>query len=260
MNLFNNARETSRQIPPAERKEFRIVGSKGGAGIPQWLISLMPAHRTFVEAFGGRGKIIRTKVAAARNILIELDGDTLTKFEQLWMENYFPADLEAINGCALEWLPRLQLTGNDLVYADPPYLRRVCADKTRRYYRHDGATDEWHNKFLDVITSLRCMVIVSGYESDLYAARIGNWRSAYKWTVNRGGARVKEFVWMNFQEPALLHDTRFVGDNFTDRQRVTRKMDRWEKNFLKMSPGEQWAMYWRLGGVLADNPPGLARH
>lgn len=247
----------SYEIPnPPPTKPKRFVGSKGGAGVAQWLISLMPSHRIYVEAFLGRGVIMRTKLPASENIGIEIDGDTLSEFDVMhWQDN--PFDLQTVNGDALTILPAAQLPADALVYCDPPYLGTVRLDTNRRYYKHDAMSPEWHAQFLDVVTALRCMVIVSGYESELYNTRLAGWRTAYKWTVNRAGARVKEFVWLNFEEPALLHDSRFVGGNYTKRQQVKRKAERWRKNFEAMPPGERWAIYDVLSAVVDAAPPAL---
>lgn len=231
----------------------RFVGSKGGAGIAQWLISLMPPHTHYVEAFLGRGVVMQKKLRASVNIGIEIDGDTLRKF---WLGR----DYDWLNlSCddTLQVLPRLDLSQSALVYADPPYLGTVRIDENRRYYKHDALSPEWHEQFLDVMLSLRCMVIVSGYESELYHTKLAGWRTAYKWTVNRAGAAVKEFVWMNYQEPSLLHDSRFVGDNYTDRQRVKRKMERWKKNFIALPADDRWAMFAALASVVDDEMPAL---
>ncbi len=232
----------------------RFVGSKGGAGIAQWLISLMPPHTHYVEAFLGRGVVMRRKLEASVNIGIEIDADTLAKF---WFGQDGFDHVRLSCNDALTELTLLDLPQSALVYADPPYLGTARKDINRRYYKHDALSNEWHERFLDVMLSLRCMVIVSGYESELYHAKLAGWRTAYKWTVNRAGAAVREFVWMNYQEPSLLHDARFVGDDFTDRQRVKRKMERWKKNFVALPADERWAMFAALASVVDDQMPAL---
>lgn len=242
-------------VPPTEAKEqdSRFVGSKGGAGIAQWLISQMPPHTHYVECCLGKGVVYQRKLPASVNIGIEPDGDTLRDF---WFGRDM-GDIELICGDCLEYLPRLELPQSALIYADPPYLRSACADQSRRYYRFDQPDAEWHERFLDAMLAQRCMVMVSGYESELYHRKLSHWRTSYKWTVNRGGAAVKEFCWMNFETPVLLHDSRYVGDNYTDRQRVKRKMERWKKNFLALPADERWAMFAALSSVVDDGMPAL---
>lgn len=247
---------------PRTHSQKQFTGSKGGSGIAQWLISLMPAHRVYLEGCLGTGVIYSAKLPALENILIELDGDTLTRFEQRLFERghlsqYWPT---CINGDCVAIAPTLNLPRDALAYFDPPYPGDVREDKGRAYYASDRRpggtlTLEWHEAFLTMLQALPCMVMVSGYECELYNVKLAKWRTSYKWTVNRAGAKVKEFVWMNFAEPALLHDPRFVGGNFTDRQRVKRKQDRWRKNFLAMPPAERWAMYETLSSVVDDSQP-----
>lgn len=257
--------QTEILVPPqpgVTNREPRFVGSKGGAGIAQWLISLMPAHRVYLEGCLGRGVIYNTKLPALENILIELDGATLTRFEQRLFESgttshYWPT---CINGDCVAIVPTLNLPADALCYFDPPYPGDVRIDAGRAYYASDKRpggtlTLEWHEAFLTMLQALPCMVMVSGYECELYSKLLDGWRTSYKWTVNRAGAKVKEFVWLNFQEPALLHDPRFVGGNYTDRQRVKRKMERWKKNFLALPPDERWAMYETLSSVVDVSQP-----
>ena len=50
-----------------------------------------------------------------------------------------------------------------LVYLDPPYLgERV------KGYDHDENSEEFHRRLLDIAIKAKCMVFISGYESDLY--------------------------------------------------------------------------------------------
>jgi len=50
-----------------------------------------------------------------------------------------------------------------LIYLDPPYLgKRVRGDD------HDANSEEFHEKLLAVAMKAKCMVFISGYESELY--------------------------------------------------------------------------------------------
>lgn len=235
-------------------KADRFVGSKGGSGIAQWLISLMPVHTHYVEAFLGKGVVLRTKLRASVNVGIEEDAETLRRY---WFDRGDVDWLELICGDALEYLPRLGLPPTALVYADPPYPGAVRIDTHRRYYTNDKLDDAWHGRFLDAMLALRCMVIVSGYENSFYNEKLAGWRTSWKWTIDRGGNRVREFVWLNFEAPALLHDPRFVGGNFTDRQRVKRKIERWRTKFKAMPAEERFAMFDALSQCMDEELPAL---
>jgi DNA adenine methylase len=84
--------------------------------------------------------------------------------------------------------------------------------------------------------------MISGYHSELYSIRLAGWRTSSFWTVDRRGNPKEEICWMNFAAPQQLHDARFVGGNFTDRQRVRRKCERWKRKFAAMAPGERTAI------------------
>jgi len=226
------------------RQNDYLVGSKGGAGIAQWIISQMPVHRTYVEAFLGKGVILRTKLSAARNIGIEVDPKVISRF---WIRQ--PKTLEIFQADALALLPALKLDGTALVYADPPYLGSARGQANRSYYNHELLSQAGHERLLSVLTGLQAMVLVSGYASRMYDEALRGWRKSSKWTVTRGGRRVQEWLWMNFDPPALIHDTRFIGDDFTDRQAIKRKIARWKKKFLAMPPGVRFAILEALTGA-----------
>jgi hypothetical protein len=48
-----------------------IVGSKGGAGVAQRIISLMPSHELYIEAFAGLAAVGRLKRPADCDIFVE---------------------------------------------------------------------------------------------------------------------------------------------------------------------------------------------
>jgi DNA adenine methylase len=53
--------------------------------------------------------------------------------------------------------------------------------------------------------------------------------------VTRSGRVATEHLWFNFPEPVALHDYRFLGQNFRERERIKRKKSRWV-NRLKTMP------------------------
>ena len=227
---------------------MRFVGSKGGSGIAQWIISAMPYHRLFVEGFAGTGKITKTKLPAARTLWIERDRQTISDYLRRYTETHRDVAIKA--GDAFKILPTLKLDRTGLVYLDPPYLQESRSWQRRSYYRHELLTVEDHKRLLDLARTLPCNVMISGYWSELYASVLDGWRSDFKWTVTRRGKAVKEWLWMNFPPPALLHDTRFVGTDFTDRQRIKRKVARWSKKFLAMPAHERGAIWDALNSAV----------
>jgi site-specific DNA-adenine methylase len=218
--------------------EKRFVGSKGSAGVAQWIISAMPAHRVYVEPFLGKGVVLQLKKPAAVSIGIDYDAGVIDSY---WRRHAQPG-LAIIEGDALAMLPVLKVEPDWLIYADPPYLgsARSCQ---RRYYRREMFTEAAHDALLSFLTGLQCMVMISGYASSLYSRRLAGWTVKTFWTVNRRGKRCQETLWSNFAEPKTLADTNHVGNNFTDRQRIKRKACRWTKKFLAMGDHERQAIW-----------------
>ena len=44
---------------------------------------------------------------------------------------------------------------------------------------------------------------------------------------------------MNFPAGLVLHDTRFLGEGYRERERLNRKKRRWSSRFAAMPPGER---------------------
>ena len=64
--------------------------------------------------------------------------------------------------------------------------------------------------------------------------------------------RREETVWLNFK-PAVLHDTRFLGETFRDRQTFKRKRARWVSRFRGEPMGVQQAILADLSSAFAGN-------
>ena len=103
-------------------------------------------------------------------------------------------------------------------------------------------TAEQHERLLEVVLELPCMVQVSSYANELYSERLKGWRLVTFQTTNRAGDATVEHLWMNYPEPIALHDTRYLGDSFRERERIKRKRERWLKRLQTMEPAERYAM------------------
>src|SRR5258705_8634145 len=57
-------------------------GSKGGAGVSEKLISLMPKHRTYIAGFAGHDAVYWRKKRAERSIVIDVDAQVYTWWSQ----------------------------------------------------------------------------------------------------------------------------------------------------------------------------------
>lgn len=170
------------------------------------------------------------KVAAEKNIGIDLDPDVVS----IWRERNSPS-FEVIEGDALYFLKEFPYTGTELIYADPPYLPQTR--KRKRVYRHDY-TYEQHVALLTLLRTLPCMVMVSGYDSPLYDALLSGW-SKISFSAKTHADVQEECVWMNFTQPEQLHDGRFVGATYRERQTIQRRRSRLQRRIEVMDPVER---------------------
>lgn len=211
-------------------------GGKGGSGVRQWIINQVPPHRTYIEAFAGGAAIARTIRPAERTILIEVD---IVQVQQLRTE--MPS-ATVISGDAPATLTQLrkqrQIDSGTFLYCDPPYLMSTRSSQ-RALYRHEFGAIEQHRQLLTALCTLPCMVAISGYWSALYELELAGWRASQFWTVDRGGNRKEEWLWMNYPEPVELHDYRFLGSNFRERERIKRKKARWTARLARMDSLER---------------------
>lgn len=216
-------------------------GSKAGSGTWQKIINLMPPHRTYIEAFLGSGQIMRHKRPAENNIGIELDPTVSAAFSVLQIPN-----VQVITGDAIRWLQMFEclpeLGCDTLLYLDPPYLRRTRAGQRRKLYEYEMWAAGDHARLIEVITRLKCMVMISGYASPLYSERLATWRAISFEVITRSGQLATEWVWCNFAEPLELHDYRFLGEGFREREKIRRQQKRWRAKLEKMSSQQRYAM------------------
>jgi hypothetical protein len=60
--------------------------------------------------------------------------------------------------------------------------------------------------------------------------------------MTRGGRLATEWVWMNYPHPLHLHDYRFLGEGFRERERIKRKKQRWVNRLHSMPILERRAL------------------
>lgn len=189
---------------------------------------------------------MRTKRPAAFNVGIEIDADVRKQWRTVEIPNFtleidaltYLADLSNEIARAREMLP--DFGADYLVYADPPYLMDVRSSK-QKIYKHEFETPRLHAALLDILRSLPCMVMISGYDSDLYNSGLHEWRKVQFTGISRGGPTI-ETVWLNFEEPAELHDYRFLGNNKRERQDIKRQKMRWIRRLETMPAQKRYAM------------------
>jgi len=218
-------------------------GGKNGSGVYQKIINQMPPHDVYIEAFVGGGAVMRLKRPASSSIVIDVDGDVC---EMWWHDDGLSPDVTVINddaiSCLLRHVEAKKKDGLDvLVYADPPYLGSTRVSD-RPIYKHEMTSDEDHLELLTMLKALPCMVMISGYLSDLYSRELKDWRSISFQSMTRGGFAATEYLWMNYPQPFELHDYQYLGENFRERERIKKKQLRWRARLKSMPATERYAL------------------
>lgn len=215
----------------------------GGKGqFYQKFINLMPPHEVYIESHLGGGALLLKKRLAKKNIGIEIDPNVI----KIWSTTD-QKDLELIHGDAVEYLKSNHFTGKELVYCDPPYLRET-RKKYYPLYKYEY-TYEQHVELLEVIKSLPCMVMISGYESTLYKQYLKGWHT-YCFQAFANHHMATEWIWMNYPIPPVeLHDYRYLGDNFRERERIKLRSKYWLARLKKMPVLERNALFSDISSV-----------
>jgi DNA adenine methylase len=207
-------------------------GGKGG--VFQKLVNLMPPHEVYIETHLGGGAVMRNKRPARSNIGIEIDPEVV----EMWTNSH-PIGFELVHDDAINYLNNYRFTGKELLYCDPPYLRET-RKRHKRLYKYEYSRQQ-HIELLEVLKTLPCMVMVSGYESSLYKESLNGWHThSFQSTCHYGVAT--EWVWMNYSTPVDLHDYRYLGNNFRERERIKRKSQRWLEKLKSMPILERLAL------------------
>jgi len=233
---------------------MQYPGGKNGSGSYQKIINQIPPHRIYLEPFLGSGAVFRRIRPAEVSIGLDIDPKTIsehspTRAPVKSLVDLLPRGKWIGLGCALKFLQRAELKEDCFVYLDPPYLQGTRKSSVP-IYRHEFATEEEHSKLLDLATSTRAMVAISGYNCELYEQKLKDWRRVDYQASTRQGL-VTESLWCNYPEPKELHDYRFLGTDRTDRQRIKRKKERFVAKLERMPVQERYAILsalqdWRM--------------
>lgn len=211
---------------------MRYPGGKGKCF--QQIINLMPPHQVYIETHLGGGSVLLHKRPAQRNIAIEVDARVL----EAWKAKAEAMGVELIHGRAEDFLASYPFQGGELLYLDPPY--HPDTRKRERVYAYDYTVAD-HEHLLKLLVRLPCMVMLSGYESELYGRVLTNWYK-YDFQAKTHSGMRRETLWLNFDPPAALHDTQYLGRNFREREATRRRLERLRSRLQRMDELERAAI------------------
>ena len=103
---------------------------------------------------------------------------------------------------------------------------------------------------LDLLKPLPCRVILSGYPSALYDGMLEDLNCVALQAMTWGGPRTEK-LWYNY-DIDRVHWATYAGKDFTDRQRIKRKAERWARNYQALPAAERLALLAAIMAVETD--------
>ena len=194
----------------------------------------MPPHMQYIESHLGGGAVMRNKLPAPVQVGIDRDPNVV----KLW-KNRWPNLCEILENDAVDYLRGLHLDSEALIYSDPPY--HPDTRRRSRVYRYDYTIKD-HERLLECLTTLPCKVMLSGYPSPLYERKLSSW-SIHRFQSKTHVDTREEWVWFNFPKPKILHDARFLGSNYREREIIRRRLNRLRLRINKLSLAEQNSLH-----------------
>lgn len=191
-------------LTPHSRAEYEASKDR-----PADLADLERARRVWVKLSQGRtGTLKRT----GWRHYIDPNGSSasMPAYLEAYVER-MAAVAERLASVTLEARPALDLVAaygqhaDNLLYVDPPYLGST---RTGTNYRHEMHGEDDHRALADALSSCAATVVLSGYDSPLYAELYDGWHiTRIDTTSGQGGARHErtEVLWCNrAPEPTLF--------------------------------------------------------
>lgn len=217
---------------------MRYSGGKGGAGVYQTIINMMPRHEVYIEPFAGGANIMERKRPARSNIAIDVDANQVASLTDAYSGD---GRFQILHVNALKFLAEYKWCGNEVVYLDPPYLFST-RKSDKPLYKHEFGQNDQHHQLLDLLLEIQSgttppYMMISGYPSAMYDM-LGWDYIEFEVQTRRGMAT--ERLWMSFDPDLYIkHDYQYMGEDFRERERIKKKGNRWVKNLEAMPKDEQ---------------------
>jgi DNA adenine methylase len=182
-------------LTPHSRGEYLSAAGPAGDELEQ-------ARRTWVRLTQGRSGQLH-HLTGWRHYQNPADGFSMPGYLAAYCGRIAPAAAR-LSKVSLECLPALELITRYgrhekvLVYADPPYLDATRATSGSNSYPDEMRAEGDHRELAGALRACRAAVVLSGYDSRLYAGLYDGWhRTEIAGYAGNGGGAQAEVLWSN---------------------------------------------------------------
>lgn len=223
-------------------RPFRTYnGGKNGSGVYQSIINQIPPHIVFISGFAGNcGVLANKRFASMANIAVDLDTAVVDGWSKIPGVLSFQGDFCDIIIRLINLYPA-DIRTQIFVFLDPPYLSDVRSCK-KGFYKYKMEDPESHLHLLRLAKSLAgnygIKIMFTHYPCDLYNEELKDWHFLDIQGRTRYGMRI-ERLYMNYQPPQSLHDYRFLGENFRERELYKKMRCNMVHKFRRLKPIEK---------------------
>lgn len=212
-------------------------GGKSGSGTWQTLINHVPPHKFYVCGCLGNCGLTRHIKPAQNGWLNDIDFSVIEN----WRLSALPFGYELNSSPVIELLRDIEETwfiGNDtFIYLDPPY--RMDSRKSKQKLYNFEMSDSQHIDLLEqAIKMTDYKIMISHYPNPVYDDYLSDWKTVDFLSKTRNGM-AWERIYMNYELTGELHDYRFIGGNFRERERISRIKNNFMKKLDALSFQEQ---------------------
>lgn len=196
VNLFRVCRDHPAELArlieftPFAREEFAACYERADDPVEQARRTIVRYHQSFGTSNSSRNswKNVQTyggpRCATMWNYLPAAVMECVGRLKEAQIEN-----IDAVE------LIRRYDDKDTLIYCDPPYLTSL----RKRYIYKCEMSEEKHIELLNVLKASSSMVVISGYDSELYNRELQGWNTDEIAATAQMGLPRTEKIWANFE-------------------------------------------------------------
>jgi len=224
-------------------------GGKSGDGTYQTLINHIPPHKVYCSFFCGNDAVYRNMRRSVYALLMDLDPTVIDSWldvgyftDQTYHKIVCSDAFKALDDIKMAMEPfwfdyKLRLE-EIFLFLDPPYMYSTRKSPRPVYKCELGLVPE-HRVLLNSVKKLSrqgVKIMLCSYPNDLYDSELSGWNKVEYWSKIRGGVAL-EAIYMNYQLDGKLHDYRYLGGDFREREKFKRITMNLVAKLNRLEPG-----------------------